>query len=151
MRWARRRPLRDDEVWTILRVDNCSEVDLVGNSYKQDGKYYDNCCDLENENEDECDEWWKPVLIFFIVWLILIFGGPILGEFGIFSWFWDCVKTFCSKCYNTCCARCELQSIVRNENNATRYRTERSNISTISANIRQPPTPSSETMAQYEE
>ena len=65
MRWARRRPLRDDEVWTILRVDNCSEVDLVGNSYKQDGKYYDNCCDLENENEDECDEWWKPVLIFF--------------------------------------------------------------------------------------
>ena len=38
----------------ILRVDNCSEVDIAGNVYKQDGKYYDDCCDLENENAPKC-------------------------------------------------------------------------------------------------
>ena len=40
----------------ILRMNNCSEVDVAGNFYKQDGKYYDVCCDLENANDSECVE-----------------------------------------------------------------------------------------------
>ena len=32
---------RDDDGPDILRVDNCSEVDIAGNFYKQNGKYYD--------------------------------------------------------------------------------------------------------------
>ena len=149
MRWTESRHSfkhpRDDPVPDILRVENCSEVDVAGNFYKQDGKYYDDCCDLANEDAPECAEVrvWLVCLIAIIVWVCLaLFCGWICPRFC------DCVETCCSKCYNTCCARCELQPIVRNDNNATRYRTERSNISTISANIPQPPTPSSETMAQ---
>ena len=110
MIWARIRPsLRDDDVWTILRVDNCSEVDLAGNSYKQDGKYYDDCCDLENEDAPECAEvsvWLIVghvlgiVLIMGIVWVFLVCCCAYYGQ--IFSCFLDCVKTCCNKCYNTC-------------------------------------------------
>ena len=46
--------VRRDDGPAILRVDNCSEVDVAGNFYKQDGKYYDDCCDLENANDTEC-------------------------------------------------------------------------------------------------
>ena len=135
---------RDDDGPDILRVDNCSEVDVAGNFYKQDGKYYDDCCDLENEDAPECGGPWT-----WLTWLIVIINVIIVvvscGFFlktwfiPIFGCFWDCVKSCCKKCYNTCCACCEPQPIVRNENNAARYRTEGSNISTISANIRQPP------------
>ena len=45
---------RDDDGPDILRVNNCSEVDIAGNFYKQNGKYYDDCCDLENKNAPEC-------------------------------------------------------------------------------------------------
>ena len=131
----------------ILRVDNCSEVDVAGNFYKQDGKYYDDCCDLENEDAPECADspWWA--------WLILsLFLMPwvLMGSYAIFRFFfmplfcW--IFRFCVKhcpefiCYNICCARCEPQPIDSNDSNATRSRTESiDNISTISANIRQPP------------
>ena len=42
------------DIPNILRVDNCSEVDIAGNFYKQNGKYYDDCCDLEKNNAPEC-------------------------------------------------------------------------------------------------
>ena len=130
----------------ILRVDNCSEVDFAGNVYKQDGKYYDDCCDLENQNAPECStddyDWgWLEnlgtitliVITFFVLSCICMVGSTLLGEFlsWIFRCFWDCLKTCYNKCYNTCC---EPQPIVRNDNNATRNGTERSNISTISDN-----------------
>ena len=39
----------------ILRIDwNCPEVDRAGNFFKHDGKYYDVCCDFENEDAPEC-------------------------------------------------------------------------------------------------
>ena len=119
----------------ILRVNNCTEVDVAGNFYKQDGKYYDDCCDLENANDSECVESLVGWIIFGIlvgVFLIL----PCL--YWIICLFCDGVKTCCKKCYNACC---KPQSIVSNENSATRYGTERSYISTISANFRHPPRP----------
>ena len=143
--------------WTmvdILIVDNCSEVDIAGNFYKQDGKYYDDCCDLENENapESSTDDydwsgigWFILIIITFIVlsWFCVKFA-TLYNRFGFSSWifryyslswifrcFWDCLKNCYNKCYNTCC---EPQPIVRNDNNATRNGTERSNISTISDN-----------------
>ena len=140
---------RDDDILNILRVDNCSEVDIAGNVYKQDGKYYDDCCDLENENAPECStddyDWsWLESLGTITLIVITFFGLSclcigllgnltLLGEFlsGIFRCFWDRLKTCYNNCYNTCC---EPQPIVRNDNNATRNGTERSNISTISDN-----------------
>ena len=44
----------DDDGPSILRVDNCSEIDVAGRFYKQNGKYYDDCCDLENAEAPEC-------------------------------------------------------------------------------------------------
>ena len=44
----------DDDGPSILRVDNCSEVDVAGKFYKQNGNYYDDCCDLENAEAPEC-------------------------------------------------------------------------------------------------
>ena len=126
---------RDDDGPGILRVDNCSEVDVAGNFYKQDGKYYDDCCDLENANDSECVESLVGWIIFGIlvgVFLIL----PCL--YWIICLFCDGVKTCCKKCYNACC---KPQSIVSNENSATTYGTERSYISTISANLRHAPRP----------
>ena len=144
----------------ILRVDNCSEVDIASNVYKQDGKYYDDCCDLENENAPECstdDYDWsnRSQIEHDLGWLFLILitffalvrvcidlryplnsiqfnlTDMVAGLCWIFLCFWDCLKTCYNRCYNTCC---EPQPIVRNDNNATRNGTERSNISTISDN-----------------
>ena len=124
---------RDDDSPDILRVENCSEVDVAGNFYKHDGKYYDDCRDFENEDapEDVDSYWWARLILglFFTVW-----------SFGFFHplwcWIFRCCVNCLDKCNNTCCARCEPQPI---DSNATRSRTESSNISTISANIRQPP------------
>ena len=123
----------------IIRIDsNCSEVERDGNFFKQDGKYYDLCCGFENEDVSECAD------LSWIAWLIL---GLFISLWSFFCFmplfrkiFPCCVKHCPDKCYNTCCARCKPQSIVRNDNNATMNRAERSNISTISANIRQPST-----------
>ena len=120
---------RDDDGPDILRVYNCSE-----------GKYYDDCCDFETSNDPECVDnqilnWLKYFGISVGVFLIL----PCL--YWIICLFCDGVKTCykrCKKCYNACC---KPQSIVSNENSATRYGTVRSYISTISANFRQPPRP----------
>ena len=124
----------------ILRIDwNCSEVDRDYQLfYKHDGKFYDVCCDSENKDAPECAD---------LVWLGWLFVGinivilsPFICAVGYYCkiLFWDCVKTCCNKCYNACC---EPQPIVRSDNNATRYGTERSNISTINANISQPSIP----------
>ena len=118
---------RDDDGPDILRVDNCSEVDVAGNFYKQDGKYYDDCCDLENANDTECVD--NQILN----WLQWIIFGILVYVFVILPClYWticrscDGLKTCCKKCYNTCCTCCKPQSSVSNENNATRYDTERS-------------------------
>ena len=149
MRWIRSGPnlaTRDDDGLDILRVQNCSEVDVAGNFYKQDKKYYEYCCDLENEVSPECADpgssrisdpecvgpecapWWSWLIlaILFVPWVIV--GTYIIGK-CLFC-FCDCVKTCCDKCFNASCTCCKPQSIVRNEINATR---QRSNISTISA------------------
>ena len=44
----------DDDRPSILRAENCSEIDVAGNFYKQDGKYYDDCCDLQNAEDPKC-------------------------------------------------------------------------------------------------
>jgi len=139
---------RDDDRPDILRVDNCSEVDVAGNFYKQEEKYYEYCCDLENDHAPECADpgssrisnpecvgpeyapWWSWLIlaILFVPWVIV--GTYIIGK-CLFC-FCDCVKNCFNKCYNASCACCEPQPIVRNDNNATRNGTERSNISTIS-------------------
>ena len=137
---------RDDDIPHILRVENCSEVDVAGNFYKQDEKYYEYCCDLENEVSPECADpgssrisdpecvgpectpWWSWLIfailfaIFVVPWVIVI--GKCL--FCVIRCFCDCVKTCC---INASCACCKPQSNVRNEINATR---QGSNISTIS-------------------
>ena len=132
---------RDNDGPDILRVDNCSEIDMAGNFYIQDGKYYDKCYDFENEDapEDANLGWLIP----FISCLILIYMfimtccpesrvGQIL--------FRVCRPWTLERCYNTCCAPWEPQPVVRNDNNASISTISTiSNISTISANIRQPP------------
>ena len=89
----------------------------------------------------ELESWCIFVGMFLMPWLCVICHC-----------FWDSIKTRCRKCYNTCC---EPQPIARNNNNATRYRTKRSNISTISANIRQPsrrpPSPSAPPKSEIKE
>jgi len=118
------------DVSDILRVDNCSEIEVAGNGYKQKGKFYDGCCDLENVDAPECAEvavWLKVLFItlgnFFMVMLCLL----------------ACYGFIFDKRNTTSCACCEPQPIVGNDNNATRNGTERSSISTISDNLRQPP------------
>jgi len=106
----------------VARVDNCSEIEVAG-----DGKWYDVCCDLENVDAPWCaEEGWKRVLLL---------GGVLVGVIFL----WKFCRWICNKNYNTSCACCEPQPIVRNDNIATRNGTERSNISTISDNLRQPP------------
>ena len=182
---------RDDDGPNILRVDNCSEVNVTGDFYKQDEKYYDECCDFENEDASECaeDHWWDHSYL--LVYCILFYFCLMALFCAIFR---CCVKYCPDKCYNTCCACCEphfhrcnatrnrtertrnrteqtrnrtertrnITEPTRNRTERTRNRTERtrnrtertrnrtertrnrtrnrtSNISTISANIRQPP------------
>ena len=116
----------------ILRVDNCSEIDVA---YKQDGKYY--CCDSENERTPPCV---TSVLALVIGGTVSVFVGVVLLGMIVKAWlvpifrrFWDYAW---DKCNNRCCGCCEPQPSVRDDNNSTRNRTERSNITTISANIR---------------
>ena len=109
----------------ILRVDNCSEIDVAGNLYKQDGKYY--CCDSENEDTPECVA--SVVVIVIGCILSVIIGVLLLGIIvkawlaPIFRRFWDYAW---DKCNNRCCGCCEPQPSVRDDNNSTRNRTERS-------------------------
>ena len=114
---------RDYGFHVVARVDNCSEIEVAG-----DETWYDVCCDLENVDAQWCAEVavWKPILLSFGIWV----GVICLVEF---------CRWICNKNYNTSCACCEPQPIVRNDNIATRNGTERSNISTISDNLRQPP------------
>ena len=155
MRWVRSRPnlaTRDDDGPDILRVDNCSEVDVAGNFYKQDEKYYEKCYDFENEDAPEGAD--LSLVLTTVLWLI---SGLFITVWLYFVFLWlfnRCLLKHCpDRCYNIFCARCE--PIVRNDNNATRYRTERSNISTISANIRQPsrrpPSPSAPPSSEVQE
>ena len=88
--------IRADDRPDILRVNNCSEVDVAGIFYKQDGKYYDVCCDLENANDSECAyNGWNLIfgilvgvcLLPCLFWTICLFCGALL----------DGVKTCCKK------------------------------------------------------
>ena len=98
----------------VLRTHNCSEV--------ADGRLYDVCCDdvLENEDAPECAEYWRAVIIIctLVGWWIFIYVV------------YDCVN-FRFKIIKTYCHR-KIHYVKT-------YGTERSNISTISANLRQPP------------
>ena len=131
----------------ILRVDNCSEVDVAGGFYQQDGKNFDDCCDLQSQDAPECQTAFECQTDCKIgIGIFVFFGAP-----------WACIFVyFLARCANACykkcrqivpfcCQRpsacCERQTSIRNDNNATRYSTERPNISTISDNIRQPPRP----------
>ena len=156
---------RDDDGPDILRVDNCSEVDVAGNVYKQDGKYYDECYDFENEDAPEGADlsWW--VILVLVVFCVVFFTVWSIGFFGpcFYAIFRCCVKNcpqfynMCSNiCYNMCCARCEPQPVVRNDNNASISTISTiSNISTISADIRQPsrrpPSPSAPPSSEIQE
>ena len=126
---------RDDDGPDILRVDNCSEVDVAGNFYEQDGKYYDKCYEFENEDAPEDDN---------LGWLVGLISGLLLLYMFFMTYYKKSVVVQIlsrpwtpERCYNTCCARCEPQPVVRNDKNASISTI--SNISTISANIRQPP------------
>ena len=150
MRWVRSTPdlvTRDDDGPDILRIENCSEVDVAGNFFIQDGKYYDDCYDFENEDAPEGADLgglpsWGTILV--LVFFGVVFFTAWCGL--IVFCFYRCVKNcpqcynMCSNiCYNMCCARCEPQPVVRNDNNASISTISTiSNISTISANIRQP-------------
>ena len=127
---------RDDDIPNILRVENCSEVDVAGNFYKQDGKYYDDCCDLENKNAPECIlksktenlTWlWNFALVGLILLVFLLaFIGWLLKRF------WSVIKTKFEKCYFACrrCrqrhgACCKRQKPVGNGENGRRLSTVR--------------------------
>ena len=143
---SRHRPgrSRDDDGPDILRVDNCSEVDVAGNFYvgNHDGKRYDVCCDSQNEDASECAEtyWvtWLIIGIFLTVWGFIFFNSCLCW---IRRWTTRCLNdcvtynTCCNKCYNVSCACCKPQPFAR------RYGTARSTISTISANLTQAPRP----------
>ena len=103
----------------ILNVYNCSEVDVAGGFYQYGGKNYDKCCDYECQTESRKNM--IGIKVFFIV-LFLAFTHFACMRVGI-DW------GYCRR------------TPVRNDNNTTRYSTERPNISTISANIRQPSRP----------
>ena len=103
---------------TSLRVDNCSEIEVAGNRYKQNGKFYYGCCDLENE----CGE-----VAVWLKWSFIIFGNLCVVMLCLLA----CYGFIFDKRNTTSCACCKPQPIVGNDNNATRNDTERSNISTI--------------------
>ena len=117
----------------ILRVHNCSEIEVAGNGYQQNGKYYDRCCDLENRcfcgGQIECAGIREVVLMFV--------GVCVVGLWVLLFCHW--ISDQCSN---------KPQPIVGNDNNATTNGTERFwrflipqfnlNISTISDNLRQP-------------
>ena len=134
------RARRDSNVPDILRVDNCSEVDVAGRFYKQDGKYYDYCCDLQNENECQTwFPWWAGALIMILFWCCVTCNHAFCCVCKLFRYCFNCcANAFCCQRPSECCER---QTPVRNDNNVTGYSTERPNISTISANIRYPPRP----------
>ena len=85
----------------ILRIDwNCPEVDRAGNFFKHDGKYYDVCCDFENEDAPGCAD--LDWLGWLIVGITIVLFTPLMFAVGyncwiflywIFGCFWDCVKT----------------------------------------------------------
>ena len=56
----------------ILRVDNCSEIEVAGDGYKQNGKYYGRCCDYENVDVTECAQ----VAVLEVV-LMFLGGGAV--------------------------------------------------------------------------
>ena len=143
---------RPDIMWSdILRLGDCSEIDVAGNLFKEEstGKYYccdfmeDTtgnttakyyCCDVETENapecadpectDSECDGWvyWLILGIHFVPFVL--FGIYLFGLClsSIIRCFCDCVKT----CYIKM-QRAQVGNEVR-----LRYGSERSNISTIS-------------------
>ena len=122
---SRYRPSRDDDDPDILRVNNCSEVDVAGNFYEHDdGKWYDVCCDSENEDAPECAENW---LDYPGVWVGFIVVG-LLVIFCIIGCYYDFVNFRWIYWY-------------RKIHHVKTYGTDRSNISTISADLRQPPRP----------
>ena len=113
---------------TKLSVDNCSEIELAGEyGYIQNGTFYDICCNLEGGHcfcggGEECTGDWAVALMF-----VGFFVGGI------------CLRLLiCLGLLRCSCTCCEPQPIVENDNNATTNGTERSNISTISDNLRQP-------------
>ena len=122
----------------LLRVDNCSEIEVAnhhlrGGVYIQNGTFYDVCCNLEGGHcfcggREECWPSWTVGVLLVGVWV----GGICL----ILCCGWILKKCDTLSCVRACC---EPQPIVGNDNNATRNGTERSNISTISDNLRQPP------------
>ena len=71
----------NDDRPSILRVDNCSEIDVAGRFYKQNGTYYDDCCDLQNAEAPECQTCLDSTVCiivlavfsaFFVLFLLLI-------------------------------------------------------------------------------
>ena len=101
---------------SVLRANNCSEVD--GKWYEP----YDVCCDSENLHAPECEVYWTAVIIIctLVGWWVFIYVV------------YDCVN-FRFKIIKTYCHR-KIHYVKT-------YGTERSNISTISADLRQPPRP----------
>ena len=119
----------DDDGPDILRVDNCSEVDVAGSFYKLDGKYYDDCCDLQSEDAPECQTisalaigiWIGIVVFFVLIWCCC--ACNLVGNW-FRSCFTSCANAFCQQIVAFCCER---QTPIRNDNNTTRYSTERPN------------------------
>ena len=139
---------RDDNILNILRVDNCSEVDIAGNFYKQDGKYYDDCCDIEKNNAPECiqessvavndpgndlDQDSKTNLNW--LWHFALVGLILLALALALVWWclkrgWSSFKTWFEKYYIACrqCRQrhrpcCKRQRPVGNENSTKRFST----------------------------
>ena len=131
---------RDDDGPDILRVDNCSEVDIAGNFYKQNGKYYDDCCDLENKNAPECiqnfdqnlDQKGKTENLSWL-WHFALVGLILIALLLALVWWclkrgWSSFKTWFEKYYIACrqCRQrhrpcCKRQRPVGNENSTRRF------------------------------
>ena len=123
---------RDDDILNILRVDNCSEVDIAGDFYKQNGKYFDDCCDLENKNAPECILKGKTENLTWL-WNFALVGLILLALLLALVWWclkrgWSRFKTSFEKYYIACrqCRQrhrpcCERQRPVGNENSTRRF------------------------------
>ena len=95
----------DDDRPSILRVENCSEIDIAGNFYKQDGKYYDDCCDLQNAEDPECQTCFDSTVCI----IVMCISCAIFVLFCIiFVYGWFCGLPPCTRCgqfLRKCCQR----------------------------------------------
>ena len=93
----------NDDRPSILRVDNCSEIDVAGRFYKQNGIYYDDCCDLQNAEALECQTCLDSTVC---IILFAVFGACFVLILLLFLVRYFCVPLcYTERLCRICCQR----------------------------------------------